>query len=554
MPEVRRTAAAGVATALFLVAFGVRVLFAFATPDATWPYSFAFQGDALVFLQHAQAIQSEQPFGFDLPLRAPATSYLVALLWGGAGFSALRWTFLVFGALLAPALYLSARCSLGERVAGFAGCFTAIATGPLLLSGSISAETPYLLLATPSVAVLPAIRRSSSLLPLAIWGAVQGIACLFRAEHVAWFVAGTLYAALGHGRFLARALLSAAWFAVVLAPWQVSVYRSITKLNGTGGAPPPRTTLPWTESARSAIEAIPVFARPMAIRFLEDTVRVRGRDRVNAEDLSILVEAYDSIPEPLAPFPFIASSGAMNFYLANHETGRGGFSNRPLFELPPLRGGPSAYPPGLTEALGQMSALQLDYPPHLAILEHGYALGWAKIRANPGAWAGLCVRKFRNAWAGAAHGLGGHALPLGLSGLRRPVDITVPSDDHPYAWIWQIAFGLVALYGAALALRHESARPWLLWILVRVLVVAVFFGYARHGALLTPALGVLFGLIYERPHLGLWKWTGLTVVAVVLTVDACRYVSPPEVTVDGVPVDGPDPFRESFDGRRIVVR
>ena len=56
---------------VFVAALAIRLLFWQATPGTDWPHNAFFKGDAVVWLQHALALERGLPFELDLPLRPP---------------------------------------------------------------------------------------------------------------------------------------------------------------------------------------------------------------------------------------------------------------------------------------------------------------------------------------------------------------------------------------------------------------------------------------------------------------------------------------------------
>lgn len=173
----------------FAVALVQRLLFWRATPDSTWPHTAYFKGDALVWLEYAQALRTGQAFELGLPIHPPGAGYLLALLWDGSdsGLIFLRFAWAVMGALIVTALYVAAARSFPPRAAVTAGVVGMASTGLLLLSTSLSSETPYLLLVTASFSLFEDIRRRPVGPALAFWSALQGAASLFKVEHALFF-------------------------------------------------------------------------------------------------------------------------------------------------------------------------------------------------------------------------------------------------------------------------------------------------------------------------------------------------------------------------------
>jgi hypothetical protein len=289
----------------------------------------------------------------------------------------------------------------------------------------------------------------------------------------------------------------------------------------------------WHPAAAAAREDLPAFARGTAGTFVAGTVFWRGRTVVEKADLAILDQAFGTTPQPLSP-PLVALHGPLNFALANNRQARGGFSRAPLEARPPLRPDASAYPPLLVGGLPPPD-LAFVYPPHLELVNDGYAIGLRWIREEPTAFAGLVLRKLRFFLDGATLGVTGRGFPLGTRGVRRAVDLTVPADGIT-AWAWRAAVLAVLVAGL------RQAPLWLLFAVFRVLVAAAFFGYARHGALLVPLVAIAAGRLLSRVPL----WAIACAATLLIAVEAERALNPPTILVDGVTVLNVEPAEESL--------
>ncbi len=532
---------------LFSLALLLRLLFWRATPDAAWGWSAVFKGDAPVWLAYAQALQRGELFELGLPLRPPGVAYLLAFLWNGetSGLAWPRFAWLVMGALLAPLVYAATVRSFGLPVARTAGWITAVATGPLLLSSSLNNETPYLVVVLASFVLFEDARRREP--PLLFWSALQALACLLRVEHA-------LFALLAFpllARTRRRVALGLGAFLLPLVPWHLSAWRALDRLNTMEPIRPPATEqafrsvegtlggMSWTPDAARRREALPAFARRPASLFVGATVAWRGRSEVVEGDLEILDEAFGSLPEPLPRRPFVASYGSLNFALANHEGARGGFARGPLDAPPPLSGGSTRYPPYLVAGLPP-PGLALEYPPHLELLIHGYRIGGEWIRSDPWAFARLVVRKLRRSWEGASLGLTGYNWPLGLSGTRRAVDLVTP-DPGPLSAAWSVGVLVLVVAGAWRGRRSPPLQPWLLYVASKLAVAALFFGYARQGSLMLPALALFAALtlarFVPRTRRGL-----VLILALPLVLELSRLLAAPVIHIDGRPVETSDPW------------
>jgi hypothetical protein len=554
-----RRRALAVGCALFALALAPRVLLWVASPDRQAPFSALYGGDAAVWVDYANGLEARPERDFGRLLRPPGMGFLLWALWGGeSSFGGLRLLWCALGALLAPLCWLGLRRGLGARTALGAGVLVALASGPILLSSSLNNETPYLVLVAAGFVGFDRLRERGSLWRAAVFGALSGLACLVRAEHalvtllcVAWLAVG--WRRSGPVRSALRLGALAFAFALVLLPWHLSLWRGIERFNGDVVPPLPRTVLAWDADARAALAELPGFAQAASAGFVEATVRHRGGARVGRDDLAILEQAYGYRPAPLAAHPFVAAYGPLNFWLANHPRATGGFTREPLAEPPPLAGGASRYAPEWLANLPLHGTLAPEYPPHLRALVDGYALGIGRIADAPFDWLSLCARKLAIAWSGAAHGFGASAVPLGLGGLRRRVDLVVPQGA--FAWAWRIGLLLTALFGVRAAARHASAVPWLLFALAQIAIAAAFFGYARHGAMLAPAVAVCVVCAAARWRVPRAALVGVGVVALVLAVDAWHALAPRAIVVDGRAVGPVDPWPvHEFEDRVVEVR
>jgi hypothetical protein len=435
------------------------------------------------------------------------------------------------------------------------------------LSASLNNETPYLLLVCASLALLGDLRERPRAARLAAFSALNGIACLFRVEHALFFALVLAWLALGWWRArsprrMGAVGLAAASFLFPLVPWHAKAWSAIARFNreplsepAAEAAEAALAAIRWTPEAARMRDGLPAFARRTASAFVGATVVYRGlhggeasRPEVRPEDFGILDEAFGYVPRPVAGLPFVSSYGPLNFALANREGATGGFDASLLEAAPPLAGGASRYPPALVRGLPPPQ-LALAYPPHLRLFNEGYSIGLSWIREHPGAFARLAAKKLDIFWSGAALGLTGWNLPMGLSGTRRAVDLAAPVSG-PVATSWRIAILALAALGAAVRLRQPALVPWLLFFATKAAAAAMFFGYARLGATAFPAVSLLVVLAVDRAGRDRSRVPGrragavaAAVLALGVVAEAARFLSHPEVTLDGRAVDARgDPF------------
>ncbi len=581
---------------IFALALALRLLFWQATPDAGWSYSAYYKGDAPVWLAWAEAIQEARPFEVGLPVRPPGAAYLIAALWNGreSGIPFLRLSWCVLGALVALFFYRAALRSFGPRPALATGLVCAASTGLMQLSTSLNNETPYLVLVAATFWLWEDVLSRRRAWPLAAWSAVHAVACLVRVEHALFF--GMVLAYLVYRRAvpapeappaswrpaLRAGGLSLAVFALALLPWHLHAWSAVERFNREPLSTDSNTEdlhrrieatlahIRWEPAAEAELATLPAATRRTARFFVAGTVGVRGRTTVTAADLGVLEEAFGTLPEPLAGHPFIAAYGGLNFHLANNPKATGGFGRAPLEEPPPLAGGAQRYPLALVRGLPPPQ-LTLTYPPHLREVNRGYRLGLAWIRDHPGDYLKLAAKKLRFYWEGAALGLGGYNLPLGLAGVRRNVDLVVP-EASPGATAWRLALLAAALLGLWAGLRNASLRgplvPWLLFLASKVIVTLAFFGYARHGATVIPVVALLVALVPDAFRPGRVRGVGaaapadrrlfraaLIAAALLVGVEGVRWAAGPELLLDGRTVGPTDPFApEDYADRRLEIR
>ncbi len=541
------------ALAIFAGALAMRLLFWRATPDRDWAWTPYFKGDAPVWLEYARAIDLGRPFELGLPIHPPGAAWLVSLFWNGrpSGLPFLRFAWAALGALVPLLVFLTARRSFGLAVATVAGCWSAISSGLLVLSTSVNNETPYLVLAIGSLFFVEDLIGRARAGRLALWSAANGVACLFRVEHALFYLLALAFFAV-HWKRATRVLASLLFFALPLVPWHLSAWSAIRRFNeeprrltpveerAVAGVEEAVGWMKWSPEALAKRAELPAFLRRTASAFVLATVAHRGGHEVRGEDFRILEEAFGYFPRPLSRFPFVSSYGPLNFYLANHPGATGGFDRSPLEEPPPLAGGPSRYPAFLVRGLPPVD-LTFVYPPHLRLFNHGYSLGWEWIRRRPGEFVRLAARKLSIFWSGAATGIAGWNIPLGLSGTRRPVDMVV-SEGSARVAVWRIALALACVAGVFAGWRRPALFPWLLFLASKVVAAVLFFGYARAGAVTIPVVALLLCLATER-------WVNVSpsrlafgVLSLGVALEAARFASKPQVRLDGVVAGDRDPF------------
>jgi hypothetical protein len=572
---------------LFLLALVLRLLFLWATPDAGWPHSAWYKGDAATWLEWAQALEESETFEADLPIRPPGTAYLIAALWSGdpEGITRLKVVWCLIGALTVVPLYLAARRPFGAGVALVIGLLCAGSTGLMVLSTSLNNETPYLFLVAMSIYLAELLRKEPRPGYLVLWAFLGALACLTRAEHILYFVLVLSFLQMRWMKVgverapslrrwlqtLTLAGLAVAVFCATLLPWHLAAWSQIRRFNGGSQRVDARTEeaqsrleqllaeVSWSSEALAELERMPAATRRTMRLFISATEAIRGRRAVSAESVEILDEAFGYRPQPLPSHPYVALYGSLNFYLANNPRATTGFSRAVLEQPPPLSAGAGRYPLALVEGLPPRQ-LTLTYPPHLEVVNEGYRLGWTWIRDNPGEFALRAGRKLQVLWRGAALGLGGYNLPLGLSGNRPQVDLLVPDGGAATA-SWRGGLLILVLTGAWMSRRNPATIPWLALLVTKVIVTVAFFGYARHGATVIPMVALLACLASAevlartRNVPRRWQWGLATGAALLLlAVEVGRFAYRPEVTIDGQRIGEEAPFvAHDHHDRRVDV-
>lgn len=563
---------------IFAAALSTRIFFWRATPDRDAAWTAYFQGDAPLWLDYARAIELGRPFELGLPIHPPGAAWLVALLWDGAasGIPFLRFAWLTIGALVPLLVFLAAARSFPLRAAAVCGVWSAASTGLLVLSTSVNNETPYLVLVAGSLWFFEDLRDRPRLGRLALWSVANAAACLFRVEHLLFYLFALAFFAVRSARAdfrraLRLAAVSLLFFALPLVPWHATAWSAIERFNeeprpltpveerAVAGVEEATRGIAWTPEAAKLRDAMPGFARRTGVAFVLATAAHRGSPVIGVPEFRVLEQAFGYVPRPLSGHPFVSSYGPLNFALANSARSDGGFDRTLLERPPPLEGGAASYPRALVQGLPPAD-LTFVYPSHLRLVNEGYSVGWRWIREHPGDFARLAGRKLAIFWEGAASGFTGYNLPMGLSGTRRAVDLV--TAEGAVATAWRLVVLAVALAGVAAGARRPALVPWLLFLASKVVVTVLFFGYARHGATVVPVIAILAGLAAERRVFSRTRSASArttargaaAILAVGVALEGARLLAKPEVRVDGVPIGGEAPSAaDDHRGRRIEV-
>ncbi|HEX5759015.1 MAG TPA: glycosyltransferase family 39 protein [Thermoanaerobaculia bacterium] len=431
----------GVAVALTLLAWAHRAAFLFSNRDWSWPFTVFYEGDSEAFYRYARALLAGRLYDEGLPFHPPGFAWLLAVLHtlvgaGGARDAvphlAVRLLLALAAAAAVGLLYLLARPYLGRGVALAGAALTLYHFGSYVLSVAPVSEGPYLTLLL--LCLLLWTRTMEH--PLAAPDAAGGKRLW--APLVLGLLLGLLALTRAEGALIALLLVG-----IGLWGW----------LRGRA-TPVPRPRLaPWGLVIFGWLLVVAPWTARNALRLAEFNERHAGR---LAEPLPLVV--------PLTLY------GPVALALGNHPDSDGTFSPAPL-----------------TGAGG--AALDLEDPRHLAFVLHGHRMAWRWARAAPGAAARRVLAKWRLSLDAWRLGWTQWNWPWGLAGVRRPVDVFVPTSGASRLGLW--LGPALALLGLLACLRAGGPpRRWGLLVLLLTLlwgvVVGLSFGYVRQGLLLLP--------------------------------------------------------------------
>lgn len=499
-----------VAGGITLLAFVLRLLFLFGSADRAWPHSALYEGDAPTWARWADALGRGVPFEFDLPVRTPGVAYLLhwlSIQGPGPSFVAWKIAWSAVGALGCGLFYLACRESISRCGATIAASLWACSYGGLVLATSLNNETPYgTIVVTIVWLTLLASRRPAWWLT-GLLGVLHGAALLLRAEHALLLVMLEGWAWwLGRDRFVSRGreslprgsaavalrllpLRQVAVVAIALGvcgPWILAGARAIERFNERPSQPLRLDLLRprWSPEAIAFVESLPAFAREGNALYLTHLARQQGLAEIARADVEAFFEReFGFVPQRLARYHLVSLKGPLDFALANHPGGDGGFTKKPLI-------GP----------LTPEGNLTFGHPQHNRLVTQGYAVGLGWIQKAPGEWAMLLGRKFAIFLDGVAPGVTGFNLPLGRDGVRRSVDVTTPHHGAIW-WGWVAMACALFIGGTVAAARRRIGGAWMCVIASKVLVTIAFYGYARQAMSVQPAFLFFMALSIE------WGWT-----------------------------------------------
>ena len=487
-----------IALAIFAAALAARLVFLFTSPDCSWPHSTYYEGDAIMWVEWAAALDSHQVFEFDLPIHPPGVAYPIAWLYRGVhetGFAGMKILWCVMSAGACSLTFLACARPLGRRVGVFAALLLTFSFNQYLLATSLNSETPYVLLLATIVLLTQRVINLPGRRNVAALGALHGLSLLLRPEHPilmlllgAWMLVPrrttTAVDTLVPLRVRFASVAAMGVIAIVTClPWTVHAIVATHRFNNLQATANNYNLAPieWTPSARAALQAMPAFARNDLYAVFNHITQTAGRPSVSGDDVhQYLIQSFNWIPQPLPEKVLVSSQGAFSFALANHPDSDGGFSRAAIAH--PMRGNNPTF--------------AFSFPPHNRVFVDGWRVGWGYIKDDPRTWLRNVGRKFQRFADGVTCGFGAANLPLDRSGVREPVDMFV-SDSSLVRW-WQPIILILIATGVVLAfVRRIPVSLWLLIILYKLLITVAFYGYARQGASIAPAFYVFIAIALD---------------------------------------------------------
>lgn len=532
-----------IALGVFVVALITRLLFLSTAVDRDWPHSMYYEGDATTWVEWAAALSRGEEFELGLPIRSPGVAYLFHWTQSGTphDFASFKALWCAVSAAACGLAYLCYVRSVGRRTALIAAALCTFSFGSYVTATSLNNEALYtFVLVVIAWLTLRLVSRPAWRFVIAL-GVANGVATLLRAEHTLLLL--MLVAYVAH-RFwwepltlkplrsrLASTTVPAAAIAVLsfslCLPWSVIGSRAADRMNNVTKAAIQIESAapPWTPDARAFLSSLPAFVRLPTFVQITREARAAGMSPLTADGVrTLLKQNYGYVPEPLRSPTFVSSQGPLSFALANHPQADGGFSKAALAN--PFDANPR---------------LAITYPPHLELYNHGYAMGWVYIRDDFGGWLRLVGKKLSRFADGATLGFTARNLPLGLSGVRQPVDLITPLSGHAGWWKAAVILSIVA--GVVVGAARRTGGVWMVIIIYKLIVTALFYGYARQAVSILPAFFFFAALFVDQ----LIRWAeallpvplrwqrviGLAVVLTVLGVDVYASRHAPVMRVDG---------------------
>ena len=474
-----------IAAAIGVVTLALRLTFLLRSPDAGWPHSMLYEGDAPVWVRWAGMLQAAEPFEDDLAFRTPGVAYVLA--WLGLTtppFTAAKVLWCVMSAATPAVLWL-VMARWFTRTAGLiAAALLALGFGSFEIATSLNNETPYaLLLSVLAGVTLSWVDRHTAWKAIAL-GGVHGAALLLRAEHLLLLCMLLAFMVCSRWRHEGRVPQGARHGALTLAaavatclPWSLRSHAAAVRFNTVAPAIDfEHARPPWTPDAVAALQRLPAFARAPNFAFISHLALRGGWPAVDAPDVTGFFEReWGCTPEPIDAWCLISFKGALDFAASNHPQADGGFSRA-----------------ALSDSHDRDPPFHLARPSHLQLVNHGWSMGLRWIAEDPRRWLALEWEKLRRFGDGLTLGLGAKDWPHAPRLVRQPIDVATPRRGDAFTWNAAV-LGALAL-GMATTARCRGGGLWLLVLAYRVLVVLLFYGYARHALSIAPATCAIVGI------------------------------------------------------------
>jgi MFS family permease len=483
-----------VASVIFFVVLALRLALLANTPDASWPHSMLYEGDAPVWATWAQQIVAGEPFEENLPFRTPGVAFLLA--WIGAStapFTAAKALWCAMSAATAAATYLVLARFFTRRAGLIAAMLLALSFAVGVAATSLNNETPYALLLILIVGATLRWCERATITMSVILGGLHALALLLRAEHalfVAFAAVGMIVAARrsptkpqSQPQAWSHIVRQSAWIiaagVVVLLPWTLRSHAAVVRYNSECAPIPYDSMWPeWRDDAIAEYESLPAFVRTGNFATLNTFVRRNQLQEVDAAAVKrYFDETWGFTPSALPVWSIVSFKGGLDFALANDPRSDGGFSREPL-----------------TDRYDQNPPFSFARPSHAQMVEQGYAIGWQHLTEDPARTRTLIAEKLLRFTDGATLGIFASNWPYNASDelIRQPVDLAVPARWS--APIWSSVVLCAITLGTIVAGFRRGGWLLLLALLYRIIIVAAFYGYARHAASIAPILAALAAL------------------------------------------------------------
>jgi hypothetical protein len=534
----------GIALGVLAATLALRCAFLYNTSDRTWPHSMYYEGDAPKWVEWSAAIQADQPFEYNLPIRSPAVAYLLAWLsplvadsWllksaaGGSPAVAYKLIWCFFSALGCAAAWIAFSWRYGLRVGAIATSLCIFGFSQYVIATSLNNEVLYVALLVPIVAGAIRLRERPSIWLAILLGLLNGAATLVRVEHQLLLLMLMVYClwpqrkakrvtsedqpaesqatsaedapsadgrdartsrdkrphhidgAASGARFGVRVVATIGTLVVavgVCLPWAIHGWRATAAFNASSDGEPDYQS---TGVVWTEDARTRIDSLPAFCR--RQNVAYLSHVAIQRRMFEIDADAVDTLFRD--SFDYVSEPLSRSFFISSQ-----GPLSFALANHPDAGGGFSKA--ALDDRFQSDPELTLSIPSHLRLYNHGYRIGWEYIRGQPGDWARLVGQKLLRFADGVTPGLTSRGWPFGPGGVRRSVDIITPQPGGAPAWRY-VLFALLGV-GFIAAIARRQGGAWVLVILYKLAVTVLFYGYARQAASIWPAfaLFIAFGI------------------------------------------------------------